>query len=107
MSQENVESARRAFDAFNRRDKTAWLAEVDPEFETFPSREWPENAPIRGAEASWDKVVASSHREMRDKTSGGDIVWDFWVVITFRGRAFRFEWFADRAEALEAAGLQE
>ncbi len=89
--------------------------------------------PIRGAEASWDfyvenagafdegsfelaeifdagadKVVANQRREMRGKASGAVIVYDFWVVITFRaGKQVRWEWFADRADALQAAGLSE
>ena len=33
---------------------------------------------------------------------------NYWVVITFRdGKVLRDEWFADRAEALEAVGLSE
>jgi hypothetical protein len=37
------------------------------------------------------------------------VAFRFWQVITFRndGKALRFEWFNDRAEALEAAGLSE
>src|SRR2546423_11767606 len=133
MSQENVESVRLGLDAFNRRDKAAWLTVCDPEAENFPPREWPENAPIRGAEAIWDffveavnaweegsfewgefidagidQIVANQRREMRGKASGAGVVWSYWVVFTIRdGKAIRFEWFADRAEALEAAGLRE
>ena len=33
MSQENVDSSKRAVDAFNRRDLEAWLQELDPEVE--------------------------------------------------------------------------
>ena len=132
MSQENTENLRRAFDAFNRRDKAAWLAACDPQYENFPPREWPENAPIRGAEAIWDfyvetvkvwepgpfewpelidagtdRIVAHQQREMRGKTSGASVVWNFWVVFTFRdGKAVRSEWFSKRAEAFEAAGLR-
>src|SRR6185503_20409281 len=54
MSQENLETWRRARDAFNRGDKAAWLAEHDPDVVMIPAREWPENAPIRGPEAIWD-----------------------------------------------------
>jgi ketosteroid isomerase-like protein len=33
---------------------------------------------------------------------------DYWIVVTIRdGKICRDEWFADRAEALEAAGLSE
>jgi ketosteroid isomerase-like protein len=54
MSEENVEIMRRSLDAFNRGDKTAWLAMSDPDAEMVPARDWPESAPIRGAEAIWD-----------------------------------------------------
>jgi ketosteroid isomerase-like protein len=133
MSQDNLDAIRRCLDAFNRRDKAAWIAVCDPEIENFPAREWPEGAPIRGAEAIWeffvkaneaweegsyewgepidagsDKVVAHQSAELQGKTSGAVIAWSYWVVCTFRnGRVLRFEWFADRAEALEAAGLSE
>ena len=133
MSQENVEAVRRGLDAFNRRDKAAWIAVCDPEVENFPPHEWPESAPARGAEAIWeffveavkaweegsfewgelidaepDKVVANQRRQMRGKVSGAGVDWSYWVVFTFRDRRLlRFEWFADRGEALEAAGLSE
>jgi ketosteroid isomerase-like protein len=33
---------------------------------------------------------------------------DLWHVVTFReGRILRMQWFADRTDALEAAGLHE
>ena len=60
MSQENVETMRRALDAFNRADKAAWLALHDPDVVMIPAREWPENAPIRGAEAIWDFYIAAT-----------------------------------------------
>jgi hypothetical protein len=35
-------------------------------------------------------------------------VYDYWLVVTYRnGKALRAEFFADGAEALEAAGLSE
>jgi ketosteroid isomerase-like protein len=90
MSQENVDRQRQALAAFNRRDRTAWLELCDPEFETVPSGDWPER------------------REMRGKASGAGVVYDYWLVVTYRnGKALRAEWFADRAEALEAAGPSE
>jgi|SRR5215216_4355965 len=133
MSQENVESLRRAVEAFNGRDRPAWLALCDPELENYPPRDWPESAPIQGREAVWDfyvegiepwergvlrlteeieagddQVVAHLRGEMQGKASGVGVTWSFWQVITFRdGRAVRIRWFADRAEALEAAGLRE
>jgi ketosteroid isomerase-like protein len=135
MSQENVETLRRGLDAFNRRDKAAWLAVTDPEADNFPPREWPENAPIHGADAIWDfyleaikawdgaefswgelinaasttdSIVVNQRAELRGKTSGAGVVWSYWVVFTFRdGKTIRSEWFADRAEALKAAGFSE
>ena len=133
MSEEQVETLRQALDAFNRRDKAGWIAVCDPECENVPPREWPESAPIRGAEAIWHffvdaqdaweegafewgefldardgRIVANQLREMRGKTSGAGVAWSYWVVFAFRGgKVARMEWFADRNDALEAAGLPE
>lgn len=132
MSQENVEKMRRAFDAFARRDKTAWLELSDPELELAPVGDWPETDPIRGGEAAWDflvaadepwergsyelveviegddKVMARQRRDLRGKASGVEVKYDYWLVVTFRdGRALRVEWFEARHEALEASGLRE
>jgi ketosteroid isomerase-like protein len=129
MSRENLAAVRRALDAFNRRDREAWLALCHPEFETVPSPDWPETDPIRGREAAWDfyvqtdepwvespyefvevihagsdKVAAHMRREMRGRTSGAGVTYDYWVVFTLRdGKAVRAEWFSDRAGAMEAA----
>jgi hypothetical protein len=36
------------------------------------------------------------------------VQFDYWVVVTLRqGKIVRERWFADRAEALQAAGLSE
>jgi ketosteroid isomerase-like protein len=133
MSRENVEVVRRGLTAFNRRDRAAFLAICDAEVENVPPREWPESAPIRGAEAIWDffvqavdafgegsyewgelidagedRIVANQVREMRGRASGASVAWNYWVVFTFRdGKVLRWEWFADRAEALAAVGLSE
>jgi ketosteroid isomerase-like protein len=130
MSEANVQTLRGGLEAFNRRDKAAWIAICDPEIVNFPPREWPENAPIRGAESIWDfyveavqawdagsfewgefldagtdRIVANQVRTMRGKASGASVAWSYWVVFTFRdGKVLRSEWFADRAKALEAAG---
>jgi hypothetical protein len=58
--------------------------------------------------AGTNKIVANQRREMRGKASSAGVVWSYWVVFTFRkGRVLRFEWFANRAEALQAAGDSE
>src|SRR5438270_8537014 len=119
MSQENVQTLHRGMDAFNRRDRAAWLALCDPEYETVPSDDWPEMEPIRGPEDAWDfyieadepwerspyeyveamdggndKVVARMRREMRGKASGASVEYSYWVVVTFRdGKVLRVEWF--------------
>jgi ketosteroid isomerase-like protein len=133
MSQENVDLAQRGLDTFNRRDKAAWLALMDPDIEAIPPRDWPESAPIRGSEAVWnfyvqnietfrdgvlenaelieagnDSVVAHMRGEMHGSLSDASVVFSFWPVSTFRqGKTVRMEWFVDRAEALKAVGLEE
>ena len=133
MSQENVERMRKSLDAYDRRDRTTWLALRDPDCEVFPSDTWPEAGVIRGPEAAWDfyvetmapfeqrpvrdvdivdagadKVVVHQRNEMRGRASGVDVELDYWVVVTFReGRVLRDQWFTDRSDALEAAGLSE
>jgi ketosteroid isomerase-like protein len=133
MSQENVEVVRRTTDAFNRGDRAAWLECFDPDAEMIPAREWPENALIRGPEAIWDtyaditeawevgsfelgevieagpdNVIANSRRQARGRASGVDLIFDYWLLASCRnGKIIRAEWFADRSDALEAAGLSE
>jgi ketosteroid isomerase-like protein len=133
VSRENVDAALKGLDAFNRRDKAAWLAVNDPEVEAVPPRDWPESDPIRGREAVWDfyvenveafregvlestelievghdKVVGHVQGEMQGKTSGASVAFDFWTVGTYRdGQALRVEWFAEREQALAAVGLRE
>jgi ketosteroid isomerase-like protein len=132
MSQENVETIRRTLEAFNRADKAAWLADHDPDVVMIPARQWPENAPVRGADAVWDfylaatdtwdegstqigevigsgdTLVVNNRRDARGRASGANVEFSYWTVVTFRsGKPARYEWFADRAEAVEAAGLSE
>lgn len=132
MSRENVDVMRESVDALNRGDKTAWLAMFDPDAEMVPARDWPESAPISGAEAIWnfylevtgawdegafelgevidpaDKIVANIRRDARGRASGAGVQFSYWAVSTYRnGMTVRVEWFADRARALEAVGLWE
>jgi ketosteroid isomerase-like protein len=133
MPQENIEGLRQGLDAFNRRDKAAFLELCDPAVENVPPRDWPESELIRGSEAVWDfyvqgfepwelsplrlvemvdagndKVVTLVQGEMQGKASGAVVPWSYWLVVTARdGKTVRFEWFTDRAAALEAAGVSE
>ena len=131
MASENEEACRRGVDAFNRRDKEAWLEVVVPEVVSVPPREWPEPATAEGANAVWDifvanmaifenaeleivgpvaegegTLVAQLEAEVAGKESGATAVWSFQQVVTYLdGKAVRFDWYTDRAEALAAAGI--
>jgi len=133
MSRENVERVRQSLVAFDRRDRPAWLAHRDEDFEVVAIGAWPDADVVRGSEAAWDfyveivetferrtyadvdlvdagadKVLIHQRHEMRGKASGVEVGFDFWVVVTFRdGKFVRDQWFSDRADALQAAGLRE
>ena len=135
MSGENARLFRDALDVFNRRDKAAWLALCDPEYEnSSPSGLARESASLRRTrsylgvlhlwnmepweeagfeigeliDAGTDKVAAHQQTKVRGKASGASLAFSYWHVVTFRrGKALRSEWFTDRAEALEAAGARE
>ena len=132
MSQ-NTEIHRRALDAFNRRDKEAWLATVHPDLENLPPHNWPEQGVTRGAGAVWDfyveafeafedggietvgpieegddTLVADIRANVRGKASGADAEWRYWQVLHLRdGKASKIAWFPDRAEAMQEAGISE
>jgi ketosteroid isomerase-like protein len=133
MSQENVEAVRKSIEAFDRRDRAAWLAPRDPDCEVIPSAMWPEVDAVRGREPAWDfyvkiaeafeqlpvadtelvdagadKVLVHWRSDVRGRASGADVEIEYWIVLTFQeGRIARDEWFADREEAVKAAGLRE
>ena len=133
MSEENVEVVRRFLEAFDRRDLSSWLAVCDEDVEVVPNRDWPEPG-VRGAEAAFnryvraldmfqpfrtadvaefidagaDKVLLEYRMDLRGRGSGAKFEVRRWCVGTIRkGRILRTEWFIDRADALEAAGLSE
>jgi ketosteroid isomerase-like protein len=130
MSQENVAVARRLLGAFNRGDRAAWLALLDDDYEVVPVAEWPDPSAVRGGEAGWDfyveiahtlsfghayidfvdaggdKVLGHQRHEAHGRTSGANVEIHYWIVMTCRnGKVLRDEWYTDRAEAFEAAGL--
>jgi ketosteroid isomerase-like protein len=128
MSEENIELARKAAEAVMDRDRTAFLAVHDPDFEVVPIRDWPKPG-VRGAEAAWDfylesdafgwfphevvdaggdKVLLHYRRPFSERGIAAGVKVHYWNLATIRqGRVIRAQWFADRAEALEAAGLSE
>jgi ketosteroid isomerase-like protein len=136
MSEENVETVKRAFDAANRQDIEAFLEEADPEVE------WPhpgfhvalggEATVYRGHEGVrkvlqdlyelFDEVevVVSEIRDLGDRIvvtgalrglgaeSGADVTTPWGAVVEFKdGKAIRMSDYLDPNEALEAAGLSE
>jgi ketosteroid isomerase-like protein len=129
MSQGNVETLREAFAAFERRDKEAFWRLMDDVVEAVPVGEWPEGE-IRGREAVWnfflavdepwepggyrleqisesdDRVAARMRRTLRGRSSGIEVEYDYWIVVRFReGRMSRAQWFTERSDALDAAGI--
>jgi ketosteroid isomerase-like protein len=133
MSRENVEIVRRAYEAFNRGDPEAGIADMSPTFEYAPTGALPDMPPVaRGPDgyaefARWlwdqfddarteiheltdahDKVVASVTLRGRGRQSGVEVGWHVWHVWTLRdGKVIHGRGFTSRPEALEAAGLSE
>ena len=132
MSQENVETMRRWYDAANRRDVDAGIGLMHPDIEVRTAGLFPDmEAAYQGREAfisflfkfaeAWVElslepdryvdldtrvlVLAHFHAKGRD---GLEIDRPFAHLWTLReGRAVRLEAYADHQEALAAAGLSE
>jgi ketosteroid isomerase-like protein len=132
MSQENVQVVRTVFHQFARGDFGHWLAGTTDDFEFVTSPEIPDAGTYYGEEArrwitAWvrsfeghtmeateiidaggDDVFAGFLQRGHPRGSQSAVEGRWWVVVTFRqGAMARIEVFADRAEALEAAGLWE
>jgi ketosteroid isomerase-like protein len=128
----NLETLRRALDAYNRRDRAGFLRYVDPDVENVPPQVWPDQTPVHGRESLWDwyveggdvwgegdldirsakeagedRIVAEVAGEVQGQASGAPVKWSFWPVVTFRdGVVVQLTWFADGVEALAAAGVR-
>jgi ketosteroid isomerase-like protein len=133
MSEENVEIARRAVEAFNEGDVEGSIADLAPEFEyvatgRVPGAEGVYRGPegwrrflelfwgefdearieIRDLVASDDHVVWAATFRGRGKQSGVETTWDRWQVWTLRdGKVVRGQGFTSESDALEVAGLSE
>jgi len=136
MSQQNVEVAPRAFEAFNRGDVDALVEQVDPEVEWHPefqtmmlggeAREFRGHEGARAALREWYEVLAEIHVEIteirdlgerivaigriraRGKESSAAVESPAGYVIEFKnGKAIRIREYLHPKEALEAAGLEE
>ena len=132
MSEENVEIALAAADAWNRGDREAWLALWDEEVEFYPLRAQLEGESYSGhdglmrflAEMTQDfeevrfeieetrdageQVVGIGRFRARGRASGLDLNVPLGVVTRVRrGKMVYVRFFSEPAEALEAAGLPE
>ena len=135
MSEENVETARMAFEAWNRRDLQSVLDLFHPDVvweenvQVFPGMDriyrghegflkWDRDAfsevwesiavePLEFIDAG-DHVVALLRLSGKGQGSGVDVELAIYNVLTFRdGKVAWRRLYTDRAEALEAAGLSE
>lgn len=131
MSSDNVEAARRGYEALGQVGVEAFLEEfIDPDFETTtPPEMTVEPSTYRGHEGlrhyfdsfyevmdevrfeaeefidAGDRVVVPTRLVARGRDSGIEAVQQLVLVWTLRdGKALRVETFATRAEALAAAG---
>jgi ketosteroid isomerase-like protein len=132
MSDENVETARRQTEAWNRRDLTAWLAlfSSDAEIDWSGSR-----GPLKGVyrghgelEVFWDaywstfedvqiqvhslteagsQVVVPNTAHMRGRQGIEVIARSTFLFTVGTGQITRLRMFQEQAEALEAAVLSE
>jgi ketosteroid isomerase-like protein len=132
MSQENVEIIRRYYEAINRGDVAAALAEVDPNVEWWVRWDQPDRSVVRGHDAwkaTWDDIYATFADFRMDPMEFID-AGEFVVVPVFQvgrvqdsdapieqrevhvwrlsvGKVVEVREFNEKAEALEAAGLSE
>ena len=130
MSEENVEVLRAAFELYANGDFSP-IEALGDDFELVISPEAPDAGTYRGGEArGWLRAWVASFEEMTIEATeildAGDKVFlgmiqrgrppgtaasvegRWWQVSTFRGpEIVRVEMFADRTQALQAAGLGE
>ena len=135
MSQENVETFKRALDAFKRRDTDAFLEAFDPEVEWHAAMERMLGGEARvyrghGGVREWlreldeafsevhldlpdiqdlgDQLVAIGHMRARGRASGAVIETPLsYLTDHTNGKIIRVRAYLDPKEVLEAAGLSE
>jgi ketosteroid isomerase-like protein len=126
---EAVRRLRRGYDAFNRGDFDAAVAEMHSDIEWERAEHAPETTPVKGIDAvrAWmmpdvfedqhvtleeviengDKIFVQGLFRIRARGSGIEISDRAWHVWTVRGdKVARLEFFQGRSEALAAAGLR-
>ena len=132
MSQESIGAVKRHLEAWNRCDPKAWMASFHPDAEVDW---WRSRGPLRGVyrghdklEVFWDafwstfediqleihgltdvgsEIVVPNTAHLRGR-QGIEVIARSTLVFTVEnGQITRLRLFQERAEALEAAGLQE
>jgi ketosteroid isomerase-like protein len=132
MSQENVEIVRRFHDALNAREARRMYELLDPEVVWVTNVAGPDKSVFHGFAGfrqlqrlfedtledvrldavefidAGDQVVTSGHMRARGVSSGAEIETPrSWLWTVRDGRIVHHQTFAERSEALEAAGLSE
>jgi ketosteroid isomerase-like protein len=132
MSQEQVEMFRKALEAFNRGDVEGALKNVDPQVEWQTPRSLPDpqtyygHAGVKSWWAMWSdafeqlrlepgefkdlgegQVLVPVRASGRGRESGAEVNVSFYLLGWGREKLKRMEFFPNKAEALEAAGLSE
>jgi ketosteroid isomerase-like protein len=132
MSAENVEIAKEAVDAFNRRDVAGFFALAAPDFEWFPAMAGAVEGGYRGRDGiekylvdigdTWEeyRVLAEEFRDLHERVvmlgriegrGRGSHAWidsPTGTIFEFLGgKMSRLRTYLDHSEALRAAGLTE
>jgi ketosteroid isomerase-like protein len=132
MSQESVEVVRRAFDAYEREGLDGLMRYLDPKIEWITTGAFLEAATYRGHEGvrgylgamidefddlrntpeefidAGEQVVVTTRASGRGKLSGAPVELTMASVSLVKDdRIIRIRNYRDKAEALEAAGVQE
>jgi ketosteroid isomerase-like protein len=132
MSQENVETVRRIFEAWANGDFREGASDIDRDVVFVVSADFPTAGVFVGLDgvrdyirdflAQWetmtieatdteavgDTVLAHVLQHAKGRASGVEVDLPHFMLFTFRGKAIvRIESVMDKAEALEALGLSE
>jgi ketosteroid isomerase-like protein len=132
MSQENVEVVKAAFEAYNRGDLDAWVADADPDIEWHVLPEATDPGPHRGRQVIlergklWRQMFGGLRVEVLEYIDAGDYVIapvrmrgqapgsdaevaldEVYVSMLRNGKIVELREYRTKAEALEAAGLRE
>jgi len=133
MSEENVQTMRRLFDAYSEGDVGAWFQATDPDIRVHPRPAEPDAADeYRGLDGlmdylvnwlgQWDsyeaepveildageRVLVVARERGRVKSTGIEVVEDFWHSFALRdGKVVEWNMYDSRADAFDAVGLSQ